>query len=139
MGKRQHVKAKTLAALDQPAYLLGARAIYVVITALAVLWVYLTVLVGGGPPMQAAFAARPLGTSWEIGYHSRWVTCDCVLLQFAALTTLFNSLAVHRRNGEKWLVGRQSQRVLCRDQVPGKRLIPRFARGLCGAWSLAGG
>ena len=105
MGKRQHVKAKTLAALDQPAYLLRARAIYVVITALAVLWVYLTVLVWGGPPMQAAFAAALLGTSWEIGYHSRWVTCDCILLQFAALTTLFNSLAVHRRNSEKWLVG----------------------------------
>ena len=55
------MQAKILAALDQPAYLLRARSIYVVITALAMLWVYLTVLVWGGPPMQAVFAAALVG------------------------------------------------------------------------------
>jgi hypothetical protein len=106
-GRREfgeQVQAKTLAALDRPAYLLRARSMYVVITALAVLWVYLTVLIWGGPPMQAVVAAALVGTSWEIGYHSRWIASDCVLMQFAALTTLVSSLAARRRNGARWLV-----------------------------------
>jgi 4-amino-4-deoxy-L-arabinose transferase-like glycosyltransferase len=103
-GALKPVQVKILAALDQPAYLLRVRAAYVVVSALAVLWVYLTVLVWGGPPMQAVFAAALVGTSWEIAYHSRWIACDCVLMQFAALTTLASSLVVCRRNGANWLI-----------------------------------
>jgi Dolichyl-phosphate-mannose-protein mannosyltransferase len=100
----QPVRAKIVVALDQPAYLLRARGTYLLITALAVLWVYLTVLVWDGTPMQAVFAAALLGTSWEVGYHSRWLACDCVLMQFAALTILLSSLAARRPNGVRWLV-----------------------------------
>jgi len=100
----QQVRAKTLEALDQPAYLFRARTTYLVITALALLWVYLIVLVWDGTPMQAVFAAALLGTSWEVSYHARWIACDCLMMQFAALTILLASLAARRPNGARWLV-----------------------------------
>ena len=104
-GQRQtEVKARILTALDQPAYLLRARATYLLITALTILWVYLTVLDWGVPPMQSVFAAALLGSSWDIGYHSRLVATDGVLMQFAALTILLSSLAARRHHGERWLV-----------------------------------
>jgi 4-amino-4-deoxy-L-arabinose transferase-like glycosyltransferase len=100
----QQVRAKTLEALDTPAYVFRGRTTYLVITALTLVWVFLTVLVWEGTPLQAVFAAALLGSSWEVAYHSRWIACDCILMQFAALTILLCSLAARRPTGAKWLV-----------------------------------
>jgi hypothetical protein len=81
-------QAAMLAVLDGPQFLLTARRLYVVVSALAIVWTYLAALVLRRSKGEALIAAACLGLSWEYAYHSRWLATDCVLVQFSALTLL---------------------------------------------------
>jgi hypothetical protein len=74
-----------------PEYLLTARRLFVVVSALTLVWVYLAALVMRLKVWQAAVAAAVMGLSWEFAYHSRWVATDCIVVQFSALTLLLLS------------------------------------------------
>jgi 4-amino-4-deoxy-L-arabinose transferase-like glycosyltransferase len=100
-GLRQIQKAM-LAAIDAPGYLLRARTVFVVVSALAILWVYLAVWVLTKRWWQATLASAIFGLSWELAYHARWMVNDSLLAQFSALCLLF--LALHHRLGRAvWL------------------------------------
>jgi hypothetical protein len=73
---------------DRPEYLFEVRGLFLVVSALAIVWIYLAVLAGGGVWWEALFASAALGLSWEYAYHARWVATDCLLAQFSALTLL---------------------------------------------------
>lgn len=91
-----------LAAIDTPDYLLQVRSVFLVVSALGIIWVYLAVWVLTRRWWQATLAAALLGLSWEFGYHARWAVNDCILAQFAALCLLL--LALHHRSSRpRWL------------------------------------
>jgi hypothetical protein len=68
-----------------PEYVLAARRSFVVVSALALVWVYAAALVLGRRSWEALIAAATLGLSWEYAYHARWVAPDAVAVQFCAL------------------------------------------------------
>ena len=93
---------KMLLAFDAPDYLLQVRSIFLAMSALGIIWVYLTVCVLTRRWWQATLAAAIFGLSWEVAYHARWAVNDCILAQFAALCLMF--LALHHRSGRpRWL------------------------------------
>ncbi len=89
--------------LDSHAYLMRLRAIYLVITSLTLVWVYLLALEYRRSWLEALFAASVVAGSWEVAYHARWVATDGILMQFAALTVLLAARALKRRS-RSWLV-----------------------------------
>jgi len=91
-------------ALAGPEYVLTARGIFIVVSGLAILWVYLAALALRRPWWEAFIAAAGLALSWEYAYQARYLANDCLLAQFAALTLLL--LAVfHRTRRTRWLYG----------------------------------
>jgi hypothetical protein len=103
-GNIRQVFAAMVTAIDAPDYLLQARSVFVFVSALTILWVYLTVLILTRRWWQASLAAAIVGLSWELGYHARWLANDCLLAQFAALCVLLLVL-YHRRGSSGWLWG----------------------------------
>ena len=104
-GNPLATQAVMLSAMDDTqAYLLSARALFIVISSLALVWVYGAALAVRHRWWEALAAAATLGVSWEYSYHSRWVVTDCILVQFAALTVFM--LALFRRTEKPlWLWG----------------------------------
>lgn len=83
---------------------LQARKIFIVVSALAILWVYLFILVDRKRSwMESLLGALFLGFSWEVGYHMRWIAPDGVLMQFGALTIFFVFLALQADRRKYWL------------------------------------
>jgi hypothetical protein len=96
------VQAAMVATLAAPSYLLTARRVYVVFSALAIIWIYAAALALRRRAWEAFVAAAALGLSFEYSYHSRWVATDCLAVQFAALTAFM--LALYLRRGRTgWL------------------------------------
>ena len=85
-----------------PAFLLTARTVFIVVSALGILWIYAAALVLRSRWWEALLAAGTLALSWEFAYHARWVANDCVLTQFAALTILMLAL-FHRTGRAAWV------------------------------------
>jgi hypothetical protein len=88
--------------MNQPVYLLQVRVLFVVLSALTIVWVYGTALALGRPPWEAFVAAAAIGLAWEYGYQARWVTADCIMTQFAALTLFMLALFLRLRR-RRWL------------------------------------
>ena len=88
--------------VGEPDYLLRARRVFIVVSSLAIVWVYGAVLALRRKQWEAIIAACSMGLSWEYAYHSRWVANDCILTQFSALT-LFALALFRRRRDERWL------------------------------------
>lgn len=55
------------------------------ISSLAVLWTYAAAGRVVRRPVVAAVAAALVGTSWQVGYHARYIATDGILMQWAAL------------------------------------------------------
>jgi len=89
-------------ALARPDYLLDARSMFIVVSAGAILWVYLAARALGRPRWEASVAAAGLGLSWEYAYHARWLATDCIVVQFSALTVYL--LARFQRDRRSWLL-----------------------------------
>jgi len=128
------VQAAMLKTIRAPAYLLTARCLFVVVSGLTIVWVYLSALVLRLRIWEATVAAAVMGLSWEFGYHSRWLATDCIVVQFAALTLLL--LCCFLRWGRlAWLYGAAVVTGLAIGTkwptVP--LLVPVL---VCGAWRL---
>jgi 4-amino-4-deoxy-L-arabinose transferase-like glycosyltransferase len=83
--------------LEDHGFLLRVRLIFLVVSSLSVLWVYLLVLSWRRHLGEAFLASAFLCLSWEAAYHSRWIAPDQVMTSFAALTMLFIMLVSVRR------------------------------------------
>ena len=121
--------------LDSQAYLFRLRAVYLSITSLALVWVYLLVLHRGGSWGEALFASCALGGSWEVAYHLRWVATDGMLMQFAALTVLLalRALDTHRRS---WLIAATITAALgSGTKYPGGLLLLPVGLAAISCWS----
>lgn len=96
---RQHL----LNVLGSHAYLIRLRSVYLAITSLSLVWVYLLVLQRRGNWSEALLASSFFACSWEVEYHLRWVATDGILMQFAALTALLVTHALNTRR-DFWLM-----------------------------------
>ena len=79
------------------------RKIFIVVSLLAIFWIYLLVWVWRKNAWEAFLAAALLGWSWEFSYHARWVVPDAPMLMFTVLTYLFLTLAWTRPDWTRWL------------------------------------
>ena len=68
--------------------LFRVRGIFLFLSSLSLLWVYLMVGFWRNNWNTALFSAAFLGLSWEMAYHARWIAPEGILLQFAALTMM---------------------------------------------------
>src|SRR3954469_4073682 len=75
-GTLREIQAAMLVSFDAPGYLLRARSVFVVVSSLGILWVYLAAWLLSRRWWQAMLAASLLGLSWELAYHSRWLVTD---------------------------------------------------------------
>lgn len=82
---QDHLRANVL---DSPNYLLQIRKLFLFVSVLTTLWVFLAALVLGLRPWAAVLAAGLIGLSWEANYHARWIAPDAVLMQWSALVLL---------------------------------------------------
>jgi len=85
-------------------YLFRVRALYAVISSLAVLWVAGLSLAIGGTPPQAFIACALFASSWEVGYHIRWIAPDGVTAQFVAASVMCATASVAASRHDKALV-----------------------------------
>jgi len=76
-------------------FLLRMRAVFLVLTSLTGVWVFIAVRACKRSGWEAVFASAVILTSWEIGYHARWVAPDTIQMQFTALWLMFFALALH--------------------------------------------
>jgi hypothetical protein len=75
-----------LAYVDTNGYVLAVRATFLCASALAIVWVYLTIRTLRPRPRGAALAgAAFVALSWEVQYHARFLAVDAVVMQFLAL------------------------------------------------------
>jgi hypothetical protein len=131
---RERLDEHLIRTLDSHAYLMRLRAIYLVITSLTLVWVYLLVLEHRGSWLEALFAASVVACSWEVAYHLRWVATDGMLMQFAALTVLLAAQALKSRY-QPWLIAAAAVAGLgFGTKYPGGLLVlPVMLAGLFGA------
>ncbi len=84
------------------AYLMQNRVVFLVLSALMVVWVFIGVLAWRQRWAEAWLAAAVLGFSWEVAYHSRFVAPDAITVQFTALAGMFMLLALARPGEARW-------------------------------------
>ncbi len=87
---------------DQTRFSLQARPLFLCVTLLAGVWLYLALLLYRRSAAVALLGAAALLFSWEIEYHARFVAPDALLMQFSALVLLLLVLA-HLR-APRWQV-----------------------------------
>jgi 4-amino-4-deoxy-L-arabinose transferase-like glycosyltransferase len=86
-------------------FLLNIRKVFILTASASVLWVYLVCLAWGRTWKEALLAASLLGFSWEVGYHSRWVAPDAIMMQFGVLAILLTMIGVRQDKGRlKWFI-----------------------------------
>src|SRR5262245_1180270 len=126
------IKNRILEGAESHAYLLRVRTVFLVITSLSVLWVYLIALHWRQSWIEALLASAFLALSWEVAYHLRWIASDGMLTQFGALTLLFTLRSWLNGDGRRlWLqLAAVAAGLGCGSKYPGGLLlIPVLAAG----------
>ncbi len=90
---KEQLKEATLA----PGFLLRMRGVFLSVSALVILGVFLAAHRRGGP-WESLFAAGLVATSWEVAYHARWIAPDMILTALVALY-IAALLRVHEGKG----------------------------------------
>ena len=118
LGQALHV------ALASEAHQLQVRALFLCVSSMAVVWVYLCVLRWRGSWPEALVAAALLAGSWQVGYHLRWIAPDGLLMQFGAATLACSVLAVQGQGNRRWAFGAAIAAGLgCGSKYPGALLL----------------
>ena len=78
------IKEELTQAIQAPGFLLRMRGVFLFVSALTVLGVFLAARRRAGP-WESLFAAGLVATSWEVAYHARWVAPDMILTALVAL------------------------------------------------------
>ncbi|MBX7256510.1 MAG: phospholipid carrier-dependent glycosyltransferase [Candidatus Hydrogenedentes bacterium] len=97
------LKPIALEKIHTKGYTLRARVVSAFVSSLAVVWVYLLVLVWRRKWGEALLAAGLMASSWEVGYHLRYIAVDAVMMQFGALVMLL-VVAYLRYPAQRWLL-----------------------------------
>ncbi|MEO2237101.1 MAG: glycosyltransferase family 39 protein, partial [Candidatus Poseidoniia archaeon] len=95
---------KIIAGLRDLGFRLRLRAVFMLVSSLALVWLYRLVLRWRRSGFEALLAACFLGSSFEVAYHSRWIAPDALLMQFGALTLMAVFAAVQAQDGRRWLI-----------------------------------
>jgi hypothetical protein len=108
---------------------LRVRAIYLVVSSLSILWLFLLAIVLGRSRVEAFLGAAILSGSWEFAYHSRWMAPDGVMAQFCLLSVL--CLAVgHAWKKLGWFyLGSIAIGLTIGTKYPGGLILPFFLAG----------
>ncbi|MFC1878739.1 ArnT family glycosyltransferase [Chloroflexota bacterium] len=123
-GNWQALVAHLINVTKTDAYLLQVRTIFLLVSALSLVWVYLQPLTWGRSWLEGLVAAAALGFSWEVAYHARWIAPDSVLMQFGALTILCATLAIRQPQHRFWLYGSAlAAGLACSTKYPGGLLV----------------
>ena len=123
-GDWQATFAHLIQVTKTPSFLLQVRTLFLLITMLSIIWVYLQPLVRGDSRLEGLLAAALLGFSWEIAYHARWIAPDTILMQFGALTLLFAALSIQQPQNKSWLyLAAAAAGLACSTKYPGGLLI----------------
>ncbi len=123
------------------AFLLRLRGLFLVVGALALVWVHRCVLDRGGSGLEAVFASSLLGLSFEVAYHLRWAAPDGLLMQCAALCLMCCMRSVKGGAGLRWLaLGAVAAGLGCGSKYPGGLLlVPVGVACLYHGWAGGGG
>jgi hypothetical protein len=79
-------KASALSLVASGSYVLQVRQVFLGMSSLAPLWMFLAARRAWPRRIGAALgAAAFIALSWELGYHARWIAVDALLVQVAAL------------------------------------------------------
>jgi hypothetical protein len=100
------------------------RRIYLVLCALAIVWLYALALVLGRSRLEAFLAAAILACSWEFAYHSRWIAPDGVMMQFALLCFLCLAIGLARQSNRWFNVAAVAAGVAAGTKYPGVFVLP---------------
>jgi 4-amino-4-deoxy-L-arabinose transferase-like glycosyltransferase len=118
------LQARLLTAIDGEPFRLRLRFIFLLVSSLAVLWVYLLVAAWRRSWLEATLAASFVALSWEMAYHFRYTAPDGVLAQFGALTLLGAFLGRSRPRGRGWLrLAAVAAGLGCGSKYPGGLLL----------------
>lgn len=98
-------QAAALALVSTSGYVLQVRSVFLALTTLSALWMFVSVLRAWPRRTGAALAAAAfMALSWELGYHARWLAIDSVIAQVAALE-LFLFIGTWRASTSERAVG----------------------------------
>lgn len=86
-----------------PEFQIRCRLLFLLVSSLSILWIFAASLAWRNKPWEALLAACFVAGSFEVGYHSRWVAPDAVLMQFGALSLLACVCALRDKQGRGWL------------------------------------
>jgi hypothetical protein len=102
------LQSRLISVLGERNFLLTARGAFLVLSSLGTVWVFVALRKLYQRQWLGALAAAAfMATSWEVAYHSRFVTPDALMMQFAALTFLLIIQALRQREDAKivgWLL-----------------------------------
>ncbi|MCB9550052.1 MAG: glycosyltransferase family 39 protein [Myxococcales bacterium] len=89
---------------------LRIRLIFLLFSSLIGLWTYLAARAAELARWPAVFAAAGVATSFELGYHQRWIAPDAVMAQLGALALW---LLLRARGDRRWLLAGAVAAGLC--------------------------
>lgn len=89
--------------LDNHSLTLRTRALFLTVSSLAIVWLYLLVLYWRESVWMALFASSVMAFSWEVAYHARWIAPDAILMQFSTLSLLCIVQANRHPASKNWL------------------------------------
>ncbi|MBN1231837.1 MAG: glycosyltransferase family 39 protein [Candidatus Coatesbacteria bacterium] len=83
---------------SQKSTLLNIRTLFLILSTLSIVWIYLAVYYLRGNQFESVIASALYAFSWEINYHSRWAVSDALMWQFITLCCLFIILAFKKES-----------------------------------------
>lgn len=84
---------------------LTVRFVFAAVSALTLIWVYMTAARWRPGRGEGAIAAAMIALSWEVSYHSKWVVPNTIMMQWAGLLILLLDGAQRALNFRPWLLG----------------------------------
>ena len=119
-------KAYMESVVNSPEFLLEARAAYLAIACLSAIWVYLILRrLFPARAIAAVAGAAYIATSWEVGYHSRFIAVDAMVMQFIALAFLCIVIA-QQRNDRAGVISWLGAGALCASGAMGGKMPGMF-------------
>jgi len=101
-------------------FTLTVRKVFILMSALTSVWVFLLVRGLRRTWWEATLAGILLLASWEYGYHSRWIAPDLLLVHFSTAWFAFLALGAQKQPNRGWLVAAViAASLACASKYPG--------------------
>ncbi|MBV8135013.1 MAG: glycosyltransferase family 39 protein [Deltaproteobacteria bacterium] len=101
--KSDHISDSLVGQLRTHGFKLRVRSVFLMLTLSTAIWTFLVVIVLDRTPLEALFSALLILSSWEIGYHARWIAPDGLMMSFSALSLLTMIVALRSPRPQWWL------------------------------------